>query len=114
MAREGATPASIDADRFLAGTIQHCQEQNVIVRNLGKMFCLPFYDGPDGTRCRYATPLAPGAEVFIKELVLSADGVRASGRTDYLNEHSAEMWVTVRSRLNRVGRLRPTWYVVPQ
>ena len=105
MAGDGATPASIDADRFLVEAIQRCQEQNVIVRNLGKMFCLPFYDGPDGTRCHYAASLAPGAEVFIKEVVLSADGMGASGRTDYSNQHGAEMWVNVRSRLNKSGRL---------
>ena len=110
---EGLSMAATDVDRFLAEAVDRCEGKTLIVRDLGKRFVLRFWDAPDGSECRSAQPLVPGEEVFVSKVVLSSDGSRVVGQTDYLDEHSSVMWVNVRSRVNADGLLRPTWYVLP-
>ena len=108
---EGASEAALDPNRFLAEAVDRCEGRQVIVRKLGPNFKLFFWDGPDGTRCRCA-PLQPGAYIFVSTVVLSSDATRAVGKTNYLSaEQGLPMWVNVRSRLNKSGLLRLTWYV---
>ena len=109
---ERVSEAALDSDRFLAEAVDRCEGRHVSVRTrLGANFKLFFWDGPDGTRCRCA-PLQPGAYIFVSTVVLSSDATRAVGKTNYLSaEQGLPMWVNVRSRLNKSGLLRPTWYV---
>ena len=109
---ERVSEAALDSDRFLAEAVDRCEGRHVSVRTrLGANFKLFFWDGPDGKRCHCTYALQPGADIFVSTVVLSSDGTRAVGKTDYLSERGVPMWVNVRSRLNKHGHLRPTWYV---
>ena len=57
-------------------------------------------------------PLRPGDSFSVDQVVLSDDGRRAVGRTNLVSGEGTRLWLNLRSRVNRQGLLRPTWYVI--